>query len=79
MKKQQIFNSFQATSHQILNYYAQIPGGEGVAWAVDPNWDPNKLEAEYDRGIVHLDKDPNTGKYVDEVVIPIQILAISKI
>lgn len=63
---------------EIFGKYAQIPGGEGVAWAVDPNWDPNKLQAEYDRGVVHLDKDPNTGKYVDEVVIPIQILANQK-
>jgi len=39
---------------EIFGKYTQIPGGEGVAWAVDPNWDPNKLQAEYDRGIVFL-------------------------
>ena len=54
--------------------YAQIPGGEGVAWAVNPNWNPNNLQADYDSAIIHLDKDPDTGKYVDEVVIPIQVL-----
>lgn len=55
--------------------YPQIPGGKGVAWFVDPNWDPNNLQAKYDSGMIKLDKDPSTGKYVDEVVIPIQILA----
>ena len=55
--------------------YPQIPGGEGVAWSVDPNWDPNNIQARYDHGMIKLDKDPNTGKYVDEVVVPIQILS----
>ena len=61
-------------STAIFGKYAQIPGGEGVAWAVDPNWNPSVLQADHDSAIIHLDKDPDTGKYVDEVVIPIQVL-----
>jgi hypothetical protein len=53
--------------------YPQIQGSEGTAWAVDPNWNPNNPEAKYDQGLVKLDKDTTTGKYVDEVVVPIQI------
>ena len=48
----------------IFGKYKQIPGGEGVAWAVHPNWDPYDCLAEYDIGIVHLAKDPKSGKYV---------------
>ena len=52
-------------------------GGESVAWAVHPKWDlnPNNSLAEYDIGIGHLNKDPTTGKYVDEVIEPIRILS----
>ena len=53
--------------------YPQIPGGNGVAWWVDPNWDPNHIQAKYDVGMIKLGKDPGTGNYVDEVVISIQL------
>ena len=66
---------FIAPNTQPFGSYPQIPGGKGEAWFVDPNWDPNNIQAKYDSGVIKLDKDPNTGKYVDEVVIPIQILA----
>ena len=55
--------------------YPQIPGGEGTAWGVDPQWNPNNMNPAYDQGLIKLDKDPTTGKYVDEVVLPIQILS----
>ena len=55
--------------------YHQIPGGEGEAWFVHPKWDPDNIEAKYDFGMIRLDKDPTTGKYVDEVVKPIQLFA----
>ena len=54
--------------------YPQIPGGKGEAWAIDPNWDPNNMQAKHDFGMIRLDKDPDMGKYVDEVVLPIQVL-----
>ena len=55
--------------------YKQIPGGEGIAWAVHPKWDPVSRPAQFDIGIVHLDKDPKSGKYVDQIVTPIQMLS----
>ena len=66
---------FIAPSTQPFGRYPQIPGGKGEAWAVDPNWDPNNIQAKYDSGMIRLGMDPDTGKHVDEVVIPIQILA----
>lgn len=66
---------FIPPSSRLFGSYPQIPGGKGVAWSVDPNWNPNSMQAKYDQGMIKLDKDPNTGKYVDEVVIPIQILS----
>ena len=60
---------------KVFGSYPQIPGGEGVAWAVDPNWDPNNIQAKYDLGMIKLDKDLNTGKYVDEVVKAIPMLS----
>ena len=62
------------SSLQSRNRYPQIPGGEGEAWAVDPNWDPNNTKADHDIGIIKFDKDPKTEKYVDDVVKPIQVL-----
>ncbi|XP_068725323.1 uncharacterized protein [Montipora capricornis] len=53
--------------------YPQIPGGKGEAWIVDPNWDPNDMQAKYDLGMVRLEKDRDIGKYVNEVVLPIQV------
>lgn len=55
--------------------YPEIQGGEGTAWVVDPNWNPNDMKPRYDQGLVKLDKDTNTAKYVDDVVTPIEILS----
>lgn len=54
--------------------YKQIPGGEGTAWAVHPEWDPTPKQglAEYDIGVIHLEKHPKYG-YIDNVT-PIQML-----
>ena len=60
---------------KLFGSYPQIPGGEGVAWSVDPNWDPNNMQSRYDLGIIKLSVDPDTRKYVDDVVIPIQMLS----
>lgn len=54
--------------------YPQVPGGEGSAWFVDPQWDPNNIQAKHDKGRIILDKNPITGKNVDEIVGRIQIL-----
>ena len=54
--------------------YPQMPGGQGIAWAVNPNWDPQHV-FKYDQAVIKLDKDPSTGKYVDEVVKAIQIVS----
>ena len=54
--------------------YPQISGGEGTAWFVNPKWKPNQPDPAHDEGLIRLDKDPTTGKYVDAVVPCIQIL-----
>ena len=35
---------FIAPTTQSFGSYPQIPGGEGEAWFVDPNWDPNNIQ-----------------------------------
>ena len=65
---------FIAPSTRPFGSYPQVPGGRGEVWIVHPNWDPNNMQAKYDLGVIRLDKDPDIGKYVDEVVLPIQVL-----
>ena len=63
------------TNGQLYGRYPQISGGQGVAWAVDNNWDPGNMQERYDMGSVKLLPRSSDGKNVGEVVTPITLEA----
>lgn len=61
-------------SGQLYGHFPQIPGGKGVAWAVNINWDPNNMKEQFDNGAVKL-LPRSDGKNVGDVVTPLTVLA----
>ena len=58
---------------QNFGVFPQIAGGQGVAWAVDRQWDPQNPDRAYDIGFV-LMAPRSDGRTLSQVVAPIAML-----
>jgi hypothetical protein len=58
---------------QHFGVFPQIAGGQGVAWAVDRQWNPGNPDRAYDIGFVRMGPRGD-GKTLSQVVTPIGML-----